>query len=57
MKDAERLEVLLAFVCSDDRVWKTLKEAERYTRAADQKRIAASAMSLLLPERSGNGSG
>lgn len=37
--------------------WKTLKEAERYTKAADQKRIAAGAMALLLPERSGNESG
>jgi len=27
--------------------WLTLKEAERYTRAAEQKRLAAGAMSLL----------
>lgn len=37
--------------------WKTLKEAERYTKAADQKRIAATAMPLLLPGRTGNESG
>jgi integrase len=28
--------------------WRTLKEAERYTKAADQKRIAADAMPMLL---------
>ena len=28
--------------------WRTLKEAERYTKAADQKRIAAGAMPMLL---------
>jgi hypothetical protein len=27
--------------------WDTLKEAERYTRAADQKRMAADAMHLI----------
>jgi hypothetical protein len=37
--------------------WRTLKEAERYTKAADQKRIAASAMPLLLSDQSGNESG
>ena len=37
--------------------WRTLKEAERYTRAADQKRIAAGAMPLLLSGQSGNESG
>jgi integrase len=37
--------------------WRTLKEAERYTRAVEQKRIAASAMSLLVPDRSRNESG
>jgi integrase len=37
--------------------WQTLKEAERYTKAADQKRIASGAMRLLLPERTGNESG
>jgi hypothetical protein len=30
--------------------WRTLKEAERYTKAAEQKRIAASAMPLLVPQ-------
>jgi integrase len=34
--------------------WRTLKEAERYTKAADQKRIAAGAMTLLMRA---NGSG
>jgi hypothetical protein len=37
--------------------WQTLKEAERYTKAADQKRIASGAMQLLLPEHTGNESG
>jgi hypothetical protein len=32
--------------------WKTMKEAERYTRAARQKVLAGSAMRLLVPERS-----
>ena len=31
--------------------WKTMKEAERYTRAARQKVLAGSAMRLLVPER------
>jgi integrase len=31
--------------------WKTMKEAERYTRAARQKVVAGSAMRLLVPER------
>jgi len=30
--------------------WRTLKEAERYTKAVDQKRIAAGAMPLLMPK-------
>jgi len=29
--------------------WRTLKEAERYTRAVEQKRVAAQAMALLIP--------
>jgi hypothetical protein len=35
--------------------WETLKEAERYTRAADQVRLAESAMHLIEhePTRSG----
>jgi hypothetical protein len=37
--------------------WRTLKEAERYTKAAEQKRIAAGAMPLLLTGRSQNESG
>lgn len=37
--------------------WRTLKEAERYTKAAEQKRIAAGAMPLLVAERSQNESG
>jgi integrase len=37
--------------------WRTLKEAERYTKAAEQKRIAASAMPLLMPGRNQNTSG
>jgi integrase len=37
--------------------WRTLKEAERYTKAADQRRIASGAMQLLLAERTGNESG
>jgi hypothetical protein len=32
--------------------WKTMKEAERYTRAARQKVLARSAMRLLVPDRS-----
>jgi len=31
--------------------WSTLKQAEVYTRAAEQKRIAGGAMSLLLPRQ------
>jgi len=31
--------------------WKTMKEAERHTRAARQKITAGSAMRLLVPER------
>jgi integrase len=34
--------------------WSTLKQAEHYTKAADQKRIAQSAMTLLLPDRKQN---
>jgi hypothetical protein len=37
--------------------WRTLKEAERYTKAAEQKRIAVVAMPLLLPGQSRNGIG
>jgi integrase len=37
--------------------WRTLKEAERYTKAAEQKRIAAGAMKLLASGRSENESG
>ena len=37
--------------------WQTLKEAERYTKAVEQKRIASGAMQLLLSERTGNESG
>lgn len=37
--------------------WRTLKEAERYTKAVQQKKIAAGAMPLLIAERSGNESG
>jgi hypothetical protein len=37
--------------------WRTLKEAERYTKAAEQKRIAAGAMPLLIAGRSQNESG
>jgi hypothetical protein len=29
--------------------WETLKEAERYTRRANRKRLAAEAMHLLMP--------
>ncbi|WP_265516508.1 hypothetical protein [Nitratireductor luteus] len=29
--------------------WETLKEAERYTRRANRKRLAAEAMHLLVP--------
>jgi integrase len=32
--------------------WKTMKEAERYTRAARQKVLAGTAMRLLVPDRS-----
>jgi integrase len=32
--------------------WKTMKEAERYTRAARQKVLAGSAMRLLVPDQS-----
>jgi hypothetical protein len=31
--------------------WRTIKEAERYTRAAEQKRIAGEAMPLLLARK------
>lgn len=34
--------------------WKTLAEAERYTRAADQKRLAADGMHLLISDQSAN---
>jgi integrase len=37
--------------------WRTLKEAERYTKAAEQKRIAAIAMPLLIAGRRENESG
>jgi integrase len=37
--------------------WRTLKEAERYTKAAEQKKIAAAAMTLLVPDRNRNESG
>ena len=37
--------------------WRTLKEAERYTKDADQRRIASGAMRLLIPERTQNESG
>jgi hypothetical protein len=37
--------------------WRTLKEAERYTRAAEQKRIAITAMPLLIAGRRENESG
>lgn len=37
--------------------WRTLKEAERYTKAAQQKKLAAVAMPLLLSERRKNKSG
>jgi integrase len=37
--------------------WRTLKEAERYTKAVEQKRIAAGAMPLLVPGRNRNASG
>jgi hypothetical protein len=37
--------------------WRTLKEAERYTKAVQQKKIAAGAMNLLVAGRSGNESG
>ena len=30
--------------------WRTLKEAERYTKAVQQKKIAAGAMNLLAQE-------
>jgi hypothetical protein len=35
--------------------WDTMKEAERYTRAADQKRLAESAMHMI-DIATGNGS-
>lgn len=31
--------------------WSTLKQAEHYTRQADQKRLAAAGMHLIVPER------
>lgn len=31
--------------------WRTLKEAERYTRAAQQKRLAGGAMKMLIPAK------
>jgi integrase len=37
--------------------WRTLKEAERYTKAVQQKKLAAGAMPLLVAGRSGNESG
>jgi len=37
--------------------WRTLKEAERYTKAVEQKKLAAGAMSLLLAGGSKNESG
>jgi integrase len=37
--------------------WRTLKEAERYTKAMEQRRIASGAMRLLIADRSGNKSG
>jgi hypothetical protein len=37
--------------------WRTLEEAERYTKAAEQKRIAIGAMSLLVPGQTENRSG
>lgn len=37
--------------------WRTLKEAERYTRAAEQKRIAVTAMPLLIAGRRENENG
>jgi site-specific recombinase XerD len=33
--------------------WRTLKEAERYTKAAEQKRMAVGAMPLLIKNESG----
>jgi len=34
--------------------WDTLKEAERYTRSADQRRLAEAAMHMLeTPEQNG----
>ena len=37
--------------------WRTLKEAERYTKAVQQKKVAAGAMNLLVAGRSENESG
>jgi hypothetical protein len=34
--------------------WKTMKEAERYARAARQKVLAGSALRLLVPDRKRN---
>lgn len=31
--------------------WRTLKEAERYTRAAQQKRFAGGAMRMIVPAK------
>jgi hypothetical protein len=37
--------------------WRTLKEAERYTKAVQQKKVAAGAMKSLVAGRSNSGSG
>ena len=37
--------------------WRTLKEAERYTKAVQRKKVAVGAMNLLGPGRSTNESG
>ena len=34
--------------------WRSLKEAEHYTRAADRKRLAMAGMSMLAGTRIGN---
>jgi hypothetical protein len=34
--------------------WSTISQAEVYTRAADQKRLAGEAMGLISLDRSGN---
>jgi integrase len=34
--------------------WKTIEQVQHYTAAADQKRLAAGAMTLLLPEQAEN---